>query len=145
MTAFDLDAADRDWLADFLTGAMAPADFHHREHVRLAYILLVRDGFPGAVEAMRAALLGFLDHHGIDRAKYHETLTEAWVRAVRHFMDRTSGANGAADFIARQPLLLDARIMRTHYSAERLNLPGARSHFVAPDLEPIPAPVGAVA
>jgi hypothetical protein len=44
----------------------------------------------------------------------------------------------ADDFIRQTPLLLDSRIMLTHYSAERLFSPQARAAFVQPDRDPIP-------
>jgi len=53
-------------------------------------------------------------------------------------MHRTPSALSAEDFVRQTPLLLDSRIMLTHYSAELLYSPRARSHFVQPDLDPIP-------
>jgi hypothetical protein len=53
-------------------------------------------------------------------------------------MHRTTSAFSADDFIARTPILLDSRIMLTHYSAQRLFSPAARAAFVEPDLDPIP-------
>ena len=53
-------------------------------------------------------------------------------------MHRTPSALSADDFIRQTPLLLDSRIMLTHYSTERLFSPQARAAFVQPDLDPIP-------
>ena len=86
---------------------------------------------------MRGALLSFLEHNGIPRSKLHETITRAWVLAVRHFMSRSPSAS-SADFIARNQELLDSKIMLTHYSASVLFSPDARASFVEPDLDPIP-------
>jgi hypothetical protein len=47
-------------------------------------------------------------------------------------------ADSAASFIARNPILLDSKIMLTHYSTEVLFSPEARAHFVEPNLEVIP-------
>lgn len=116
-----------------------PDDFGHRAHVRLAYIYLTQGDVESAVERMRAALFGFLDHHGVDRAKYHETMTRAWIMAVRHFMERSTGADSADAFIDANPRLLDSKIMLTHYSAELLFSPEARADFVDPDKDPIPS------
>ncbi len=88
-----------------------------------------------AATLMRAALVNFLRHHGIAPTKYHETLTHSWILAVFHFMHRTTEAASADDFIARTPILLDSRIMLTHYSAERLFSQQARHGFVEPDLD----------
>jgi hypothetical protein len=90
--------------------------------------------------AMRDALRAFLLHNGVDPAKYHETITSAWIAALHHFMDDTGPCESADEFIDRNPRLLDTRIMMTHYSAETLFSPEARTTFVAPDLEPIPRP-----
>lgn len=87
---------------------------------------------------MRVALLAFIAHHGIDPAKYNETITKAWILAVRHFMAKTAGAVCFGDLIAAHPVMLDSKIMLTHYSGERLNSPEARAGFVEPDLAPIP-------
>ena len=87
---------------------------------------------------MRAALLMFLSHHNIPASKYHETLTRSWLLAVNHFMHRTPEASSADDFIARNAILLDSKIMLTHYSAGRLFSDEARADFVEPDLDPIP-------
>ena len=86
---------------------------------------------------MREALLNFLAHNSIPPSKYHETMTRAWVLAVRHFMNR-SASTSSADFIARNQELLDSKIMLTHYSASVLFSPDARAGFVEPDLDPIP-------
>jgi hypothetical protein len=91
-----------------------------------------------ALEDTRATIRAFLSHHGIAPTRYHETLTRAWLLAVDHFMQRTPEASSADDFIARNPVLLDSRIMLTHYSAERLFSVAAREGFLEPDIEAIP-------
>ena len=53
-------------------------------------------------------------------------------------MDRTSSSASADEFIDRNPILLDSKIMLTHYSAELLFSPDARTRFVEPDLQRIP-------
>ncbi len=87
---------------------------------------------------MRESLVAFLGHHGIDAAKYHETITRAWILAVRHFMDRTPHSDSADAFIDANPVLLDSKIMLTHYSAEVLFSAEARARFIEPDLQQIP-------
>jgi hypothetical protein len=127
---------DRRFLSDFENGAIAPAAFNHAAHVRLAYAYLVNHDVEDAVVSMRDALLRFLDHNGVPRMKYHETLTRAWILAVRHFMDRCESA-AADEFMERSPQLLDSKTMLTHYSAELLFSADARAAFVEPDLDPI--------
>ncbi len=133
-----VSALDHTFRGDFEAGRITPSQFDHRAHVRLAYVFLTEGSVDAAAELMRTALLGFLERHHIDPAKYHETLTRSWILAVRHFMERTPAAVSADAFIAANPVLLDSRIMLTHYSASLLFSPGARARFVGPDLEAIP-------
>jgi hypothetical protein len=53
-------------------------------------------------------------------------------------MHRTPETSSSDDFIERNMILLDTRIMLTHYSAGRLFSDQARADFVEPDLDPIP-------
>ncbi len=132
---------DRNFLLAFEACTVAPAQFNHEAHVRLAYVYLAEGDVDSAVQKMRDALLSFLEHNNVPRSKFHETLTRAWVLAVRHFMGRSTSTS-AADFIAKNPQLLDSKIMLTHYSASVLFSPDARATFVEPDLDPIPPLAG---
>ena len=129
---------DRRFTASFESGRVPPAEFDHRAHIRLAYTLLAEHDLDVAHERMRAALRSFIARNGIPDTKYHETLTRSWILAVRHFMELTPDARSAGEFIAANPVLLDARIMLTHYSAVVLFSPEARARFVEPDLQKIP-------
>ena len=140
MHSYQASDADRQFRLAFEACTIAPSAFDHEAHVRLAYIYLTEGDADSAVQKMRDALLNFLQHNGIARTKFHETLTRAWVLAVQHFMNRAS-TTSAADFIAKNPELLDSKIMLTHYSASVLFSADARASFVEPDLDPIP-PVG---
>ena len=137
MTAHALSESDRRFRDAFEACTVTPGEFSHAAHVRLAYVYLAERDVEHAVQRMRESLLKFIAHHNIPSSKFHETLTRAWVLAVRHFMDRAPSAS-AEDFIASHPQLLDSKIMLTHYSAEVLFSADARASFVEPDLEPIP-------
>lgn len=133
-----ISSDDRRFLADLETGALEPARFDHRAHVRAAYIYLAEHEPDRAADRMRDTLRTFLRHHGIDVSKYHETITRAWILGVRHFMESSPFTPSADAFIDANPRLLDAKIMLTHYSATLLFSPRARAEFVEPDIEPIP-------
>lgn len=130
--------SDLRFLADLEAGALAPADFDHRAHVRAAYVYLTESGPDEATVRMRTALLAFLARHGVPASKYHATITRAWILAVRHFMASSLSSDSADAFIDANPRLLDGGIMLTHYSAELLFSPEARAEFVEPDQGPIP-------
>lgn len=137
---YQLTKADRQFRSAVESAQFPVSDFNHRAHLRLAYVYLAdTDDVPHAVDAMRKTLLGLLEHAGVDPAeKYHETMTEAWILAVHHFMNEGAGAQSADDFIDQNPDLLDANIMLTHYSHDLLFSAPARQAFVQPDLDAIP-------
>ena len=120
------------------TYELAPEAFDHAAHVRLAYVYLCESPVDSAAERMKDSLLGYLDHLGVGHGKYHETITRAWIMAVSHFMNECSRCQSAADFMSRNPSLLNSRIMLTHYSAHVLFSAKARQEFVHPDISPIP-------
>ncbi|MGA7303739.1 MAG: hypothetical protein WBW88_02645 [Rhodothermales bacterium] len=133
-----LSSDDRRFRTEFEKCTFSPERFNHRAHIRLAYVYLVEHDTETALASMRKALLAFLKHHRIDPAKYHETMTRAWILAVRHFMEKAPAALSADLFIDGNPTLLNSKIMLSHYSAALLFSQEARQQFVGPDLEPIP-------
>lgn len=133
-----LSPADRRFRAEFEACRLAPEQFDHRAHVRLAYTYLAAHDAETARVLMRTALRAFLQHHGVDPSKYHETMTQAWILAVQHFMAVSPTCESADAFIDANPALLDKNIMSTHYSADLLFSDEARARFVEPDVEEIP-------
>jgi hypothetical protein len=133
-----LSTDDRRFRAEFEACRFAPERFDHRAHIRLAYAYLVENDAETALALMRTALLAFLQQHGADVSKYHETMTRAWILAVRHFMEISPAAASADVFIETNPAMLDTTIMMTHYSAELLFSDEARARFVEPNLDQIP-------
>jgi len=137
MAPHELSQEDRSFRSAFEACTVTPLQFNHEAHVRLAYVYLVESGVESGVQRMRETLLHVLERNGIPRSKFHETITRAWVLAVRHFMDRSTSTS-SADFIAKNQELLDSKIMLTHYSASVLFSSDARASFVEPDLDPLP-------
>ena len=129
---------DQRFRSQFESFEFAPGVFDHREHVRLAYVYLCDHDPSTAHLKVREALRGYLAHHGVDPSKYHETITRAWILAVRHFMGNSSDAASFAQFIDANPQLLDSQIMLGHYSKDVLFSDEARGTFVEPNVEPIP-------
>lgn len=134
-----LSAEDREFRKQVEACEFPVAEFDHRAHLRLAYVYLVEEDVGQAVRRMRDTLIGLLEHAGIEpAAKFHETLTQAWILAVHHFIKHTEQSESADDFIDQNPDMLDSGIMMTHYSAEVLFSDQARRAFVEPNLDPIP-------
>lgn len=129
---------DQRYLDLFTTCEIDPAEFHHKQHLRIAYVLIIKHGVAGAIDRVRDGILRLLDHIGVDNSKYHETITCAWVMAVNHFMHISRSADCFESFIERNPALLNVAMMNSHYSGNRLKDEEARCRFIPPDLEPIP-------
>ncbi len=139
-SANQIDASDREFAAAFERCELAPASFHHRDHLRLAYIYLTDDDVDMALTTIRAGLHRFLAHVGAPASKYHETITRAWLLAVEHFMREAAPTASFEEFAAAAPRLFAPGAMETHYTSELLWSEEARTRFVEPDLQPIPPP-----
>jgi hypothetical protein len=133
-----LSVEDQNFRKEFEACKFPPSEFNHCAHIRLAYVYLSEHDVNTAHQLMRSALLSFLEYHGVDVSKYHETITLAWIMAVRHFMENTSDSESFDIFIGKNPRMLDSKIMMTHYSADVLFSDEARAKFVEPNLDPIP-------
>ena len=73
--------SDQELIDGFEAGTLAPADFHHRDHVRLTWLYLERYGRDEAERRMRSGLRTFASRAGTPD-KFDATLTRAWVAAI---------------------------------------------------------------
>jgi hypothetical protein len=127
---------DETFLADFLEGRVPPAEFHHRDHVRLAWAAVRREGPASAEETVASGIRHFAVAHG-QANRYHDTLTRFWVRLVAHVADARPGAtfdSAMSDF----PLLLEKETPLRHWRRETLFSEPARAGWTEPDLLPLP-------
>lgn len=122
-------------VADFENGTLS--SFSHRDHVRVAWILLEREGYDGAVRTMTRGIRDLALAIG-DVTKYHETRTIAWLRLV----DAARGGRRhptSQDFVDDHPELLERDALSAYYSDALLLSPGARTAFQEPDMNELPA------
>jgi len=131
------EIGDGEFLAAFERGEQPGGAFRHRDHVRLAWILLRRDGAALGEERVAEGIRRFAAAQGA-QSFYHETLTRAWVRLVAAALAATPDA-GFADFLAAHPELADKSLLFRFYSPEALSTPAARAAWVDPDLAALPA------
>jgi hypothetical protein len=119
------------------------AEWTHEAHLA-ACLHIVRDrpdiaperDLPGIIRRYNESVGGVND----DMQGYHETITQAFIVAVRaHLAERAAG-EGLADAV--NALLISPRGRRDwpldHYSHDRLFSVAARRSFIAPDLLPFP-------
>ncbi len=122
---------DEQFARAFEACEISNADFHHRDHVRLAWFYLRRYGVEQADERMASAIRNFAGHHG-KADKYHHTITNAWMRLVA-----PAAALASFDAVtAAFPKLLDKNYLRDFYSDALLSTADARKTFVEPDKRP---------
>ena len=112
--------------------------FHHRDHIRLAWIYLKDYGAAGASTRISASIRKYAAHHGATH-KYHETVTQAWMRLVAHAMGQLPADASFEAVLAAAPMLLDKTSLNGFYSATVLASEAARSEWVDPDLKPLPS------
>ncbi|HET9789490.1 MAG TPA: hypothetical protein VFP47_20310, partial [Pyrinomonadaceae bacterium] len=78
----------------------------------------------------------FLDHHGVGRAKFHETLTVFWMKAISALvrrLDRELKLHEVTNTVIES--LGNSRLVFDYYSEELLWSDEARKNWVFPDLK----------
>lgn len=127
----DLD--DATLVARFERLEIRASQFGHREHVRLAFAMLYGADFGDAAVRFRAAFKRFTSAIGAT-AKYHETLTWAYLALVARCMAERAYAD-SFELLADRPELLDHRggLLSRHYDVAAITAsPLARRVFVLP-------------
>jgi len=115
--------------------ATLPLDcFHHREHVRVAYLYLTRGPLLEALQAFSIALRRFATTHGKSKL-YHETITWAYMFLIHERMSRTGRTQGWEDFARDNSDLLIWKngVLSRLYREETLASDLARERFILPD------------
>ena len=130
--------ADREFLRAFEATRIAPAEFHHREHIRAAWAVLCRYPLDEALRRYRTALQAVAARAG-KPGIYHETITWAYLLLIHERLAaQSAGAGGDSlqftEFAERNPDLLTWRpsILDAYYSKEVLSSERARQIFVLP-------------
>lgn len=128
-----------DELYDSFTSTALPAgQFHHEQHVRVAWLFVCRHGMPGALGTFSEAIKRFAAAKGA-HGLYHETITWAFLLIIAERQARRPAstwdefAQANADLLSWKPSVLDR-----YYSKELLKSELARRSFVMPDLPPGP-------
>ena len=132
------DAADDAFVVAFLTGSLPPHQFHHRDHLRLAWVLVRLTGVDEATRRITSGIRYFATLHG-QAGKYHETMTQFWVRIVAHAVAARPEITTFDAFLAAFPLLLEKDLPYRHWQRETMASPAARAQWVEPDMQALPA------
>lgn len=128
-------------LADFEAGRVDPAQFPHREHLRVSYELLERHPFPEALLHLARGLRRLAAKAGQPEV-YHETITAAFLALIAERRLRGQYADWE-DFAARNPDLFRKELLAEFYEPVVLKSSVARQTFVLPQCASMTAPTRA--
>src|SRR5262245_7531161 len=126
------DMTDDEFLEAFERLEIAKEDFHHRDHLRLAWACLRRGDERSALTRVRDAIRRFAERHDVPQL-YHETITRFWVAELAAAMRTAAGSADFATLAARHPELLDKDLVRRRYRPETLASDRAKAAWVEPD------------
>ncbi len=111
------------------------ADFKHADHLTVAVYYLQNLSVSEATERLRTSLLRFIDHHGVDRKKYNETITVFWLELTASELENLSERSFVEQCNAVLESLNDPSLALKYYSSDLLFSAKARASFVEPDLK----------
>ena len=124
----------------FWSVALPEAEWTHDAHLRMAWLTLEDKSIDEAHLLMRVGIIKLNAFHGLVETPargYHETLTRVWLMLVAA-AKRDARGKDSREFLELHPGALSREAPLRHYSKTRLMSLAARSHFMAPDLEPLP-------
>jgi len=113
-------------------------EFTHQDHLTVAVWYLRSFELRDAIDQMRMSLFRFLDHHGVGREVYNETITVFWMRLIQEFLsdtDRRQSLVEAANTVLEQ--FSNSRLIFEYYTEDLVRSPMAKESWVEPDLKPL--------
>jgi hypothetical protein len=126
--------SDDEMIARFEALDLAGHGFHHRDHVRLAWIYLNRFPILEALARLSTGLADLARSHGVPD-RYHQTITWAYAFLVGERMARRGPERSWEEFATDNADLLEWNdgILRRYYRDETLRSDLAREVFMMPD------------
>jgi hypothetical protein len=123
---------DEEFVAGFEDGSLA--EFHHADHVRMAFLYLCRYPTLDALQRFSGGLVRFATAKGKPQL-YHETITWAFVFLIRERMARAGSQQSWTEFASCNGDLLSWQdsVLKKYYREETLASDLARRGFVFPD------------
>ena len=125
---------DHDLIEQFELGTLPNGSFHHREHVRVAFLYLSKYPVLEALLVFSKALQKFAATHGKPQL-YHETITWAYIFLIRERMARAGKKQDWEEFARNNIDLLTWKdgLLSQYYLEETLRSDLARAAFILPD------------
>jgi predicted enzyme related to lactoylglutathione lyase len=132
---------DQRFLQQFEDRSLPLAGWHHRQHIKVAYLYLRKYELAEAGQHVADGIRAYNAAHQIadtPTSGYHETMTQAWLRLVDFVLRQYGPAESADDFFDAHPELWQSKTLRLFYSREQFMSAEAKTRFVEPDLAPLP-------
>lgn len=127
---------DEEFEKQFESFQLKPGLFSHEAHLRLAYIHIKKYGREQAEINMCKQIKGYAESLG-GGDKFNMTVTIAAVKAVNHFMERTSSDSFPGLLKEFPRLLTNFRdLLSQHYGFNVFSDKRAKKEFIEPDLLP---------
>jgi hypothetical protein len=126
---------DVEFIARFEDGTLPGENFHHRDHVRMAWLYLSRYPLLEAVVKFSDALKRFATAHGKPNL-YHQTITWSYLFLINERRERLGVNQSWQKFAEANGDLFewhDGGILSKYYRSETLQSEFARQVFVLPD------------
>lgn len=125
---------DHELIEQFERGTLPSENFHHREHVRVAFIYLSKYPVLEALQVFSTTLRKFATVHGKPQL-FHETITWAYIFLIRERMARAGKKQDWEEFARNNTDLLTWKdgLLSHYYREETLRSDLAKTIFILPD------------
>jgi hypothetical protein len=111
-------------------------NFHHIDHIRMAWLYLSEYGFEIGSERIVQSIRRLAASK--NSQLYHETVTQFWIHLVQHGIEAAPGVRNFDSFLNQLPCLRNSHAIYHHYTHDLLMSESARSHWREPDLLSMP-------
>jgi hypothetical protein len=122
---------DPDFLRALEDGLLPPGEFGHAGHLRAAYLYLLQEDFPAALERTSRAIRKHATAQG-KPGLYHATVTAAYVALIQQHICERGDGGGWAGFARDNGELFARDLLRRFYPDGQLDSALARKVFVLP-------------
>lgn len=126
---------NQELIAKFESGSIPAPEFHHADHVRLAFAYLCEYPVLPALEKFCISLKKFVKAQNKEHL-YHQTVTWAYVLLIHERMSRSAQPQPWEQFSSANPDLLIWKpgLVDRYYTEETLKSDLAKRVFVFPDM-----------
>lgn len=129
-----MNLGDDEFMTRFEDASLSNQSFHHRDHVRMAFLYLCRYPPLEAIQHFSSSLARFAAAKGKPEL-YNETVTWAFLFLIRERMARGGGKQTWEEFAAQNEDLMNwsNNILCRYYQEATLKSDLAKGTFVMPD------------